>query len=227
MYPDMGYTLKQERRRYIPLLTSLLHFILTITFTPGVSLITQLSYLLVFCSRYLFLPLWSAYDRSEFHKFWNLTLKLFYIASSAYIVFIMMRVYARTREKEKAWKLGIGSLLGSAVAAPFIMLIMKSKAVWGFPEVRDSIHIISSSILTTAITARVDLLHPPRIHLHPPPTTPPPPNVRPNRPRLLLSQHTWLIPIFLRPQLAGTSSPRPRRRHNQCNIRISTNSALP
>jgi len=115
------------------------HSMLTTNFTLGVSLITQLSYLLVFCSRYLFLPLWSAYDRSEFHKIWNLTLKLFYIASSAYIVFIMMRVYARTREKEKAWKLGIGSLLGSAVAAPFIMLIMKSKAVWGFPEVREDI----------------------------------------------------------------------------------------
>lgn len=101
----------------------------------GVSLITQLLYLLVFCSRYLFLPLWSAYDRSEFHKLWNLTLKLFYIASSAYIVFLMMRVYARTREREKAWKLGIGSFVGSAVLAPVVMLLGKGRAVWGFPEV--------------------------------------------------------------------------------------------
>ncbi len=47
----------------------------------------------------------------------------------------MLRVYARTRERETAWKLGAFSLVGSAIAAPFVMMIFKSKALWGFQEV--------------------------------------------------------------------------------------------
>lgn len=37
----------------------------------------------------------------------------------------MMRVYARTRERERAWKLGAIALGGAMFAAPFVTLINK------------------------------------------------------------------------------------------------------
>jgi hypothetical protein len=91
-------------------------------------LITQALYCLVFVSRYL--------DVFQPNTPWNTTLKIFYILSSIYILFLMLRVYARTRERETAWKLGALCLVGSAIGAPFIMMIFKSKAVWGIQEVR-------------------------------------------------------------------------------------------
>jgi len=39
----------------------------------------------------------------------------------------MMRIYARTREREKAWKLGAACLVGSAVLAPIVMFIFRKK----------------------------------------------------------------------------------------------------
>jgi hypothetical protein len=45
--------------------------------------------------------------------FYIFTVKIFYIASSVYIVFLMTFAYARTREREKAWKFGIYCLGGS------------------------------------------------------------------------------------------------------------------
>ena len=42
---------------------------------------------------------------------------MFYIASSAYIVFLMVSVYARTREREKAWRFGMYCLGGAAAVA--------------------------------------------------------------------------------------------------------------
>jgi hypothetical protein len=94
--------------------------------TEGVSLITQALYCLVFISRYL--------DLFMFNTAWNTVLKVFYILSSLYILFLMLRVYARTREREKAWKLGAFSLIGSAIGAPFMMMIFKDKSVWGWME---------------------------------------------------------------------------------------------
>jgi hypothetical protein len=95
--------------------------------TEGVSLITQALYCLVFISRYLdlFMP----------NKPWNTVLKVFYILSSLYILFLMLRVYARTREREKAWKLGAFCLIGSAIGAPIFMMIFKDKDDWTFREV--------------------------------------------------------------------------------------------
>ncbi|PMD38388.1 hypothetical protein L207DRAFT_492191 [Hyaloscypha variabilis F] len=106
--------------------------------TEGVSLITQALYCLVFVSRYLdlFMP----------NTPWNTTLKIFYILSSIYILFLMLRVYARTRERETAWKLGAFSLVGSAIAAPFVMMIFKSKTIWGFTEVAWVFSIILESV---------------------------------------------------------------------------------
>ena len=47
----------------------------------------------------------------------------------------MLFVYARTREREKAWKLG-GLCLGiSAVGAPLVMLIFRHGFYGGFVEV--------------------------------------------------------------------------------------------
>lgn len=104
--------------------------------TSGVSLITQLWYLVVFCARYLPLPLLVEYpEASGFHKFWNFTLKLFYMISSAYIVFVMMRVFARTRERETAWKMGIATMTGSLALAPFVMMTFMKKIYWSFAQV--------------------------------------------------------------------------------------------
>ncbi|ESZ93118.1 hypothetical protein SBOR_6490 [Sclerotinia borealis F-4128] len=47
----------------------------------------------------------------------------------------MLRVYARTREREKAWKLGGLCFVGSAVLAPILMIIFERKFAWGFMEV--------------------------------------------------------------------------------------------
>jgi len=98
--------------------------------SEGVSLITQGLYTLVFIFRYLDLFMPGA-------SWWNYLFKIFYLLSSFYILFLMLRVYARTREREKAWKLGGVSFVGSAIAAPFIMMIFDDKRAWSFMEVYD------------------------------------------------------------------------------------------
>lgn len=86
----------------------------------GVSLLTQSLYTMVFCTRYLDL-FWVSPTAS----WWNFVLKIFYISSSFYIVWIMMRVFARTREREYAWKLASWSLAASVVSAPLVCLIFQ------------------------------------------------------------------------------------------------------
>ncbi|RFU27667.1 hypothetical protein B7463_g8672, partial [Scytalidium lignicola] len=106
--------------------------------TEGVSLITQALYALVFVTRYLdILPIYTK---------WNFVLKIFYILSSFYIIFLMLRVYARTREREKAWKLGSFCLVGSLIAATLVMLIFRSKHRWGFVELCWVFSIILESV---------------------------------------------------------------------------------
>lgn len=82
----------------------------------------------------------------------------------------MMRVYARTREREKAWKIGGWSLGGSLVTAPFIMMIFKEKNIWTFPEVSCFLYPPSAThfahkqvtvLLLHVIDPRVDLHHSP------------------------------------------------------------------
>jgi hypothetical protein len=80
--------------------------------SQGVSLITQALYALVFLTRYLDLFDMGIFD--TWGIFWNFCFKVFYIASSLYIIFLMTFVYARTREREKAWKFGM-YCLGAAV----------------------------------------------------------------------------------------------------------------
>ncbi|KAI1328884.1 ER lumen protein retaining receptor-domain-containing protein [Xylariaceae sp. FL0255] len=90
----------------------------------GVSMITQILYALVFCSRYT--------DLFTETSGWNYFFKLFYILSSIYIIAIMRWLYPRTREKEAAWKLGAAALGGSLLLSPFAMLIFESKDYWSF-----------------------------------------------------------------------------------------------
>jgi ER lumen protein retaining receptor len=59
------------------------------------------------------------------YSYWNFTLKNFYIWSSLYILILMLRIYPRTREREKAWRLALYCTAGSAVAAPIVTLIFK------------------------------------------------------------------------------------------------------
>ncbi|KAL2076220.1 hypothetical protein VTL71DRAFT_1163 [Oculimacula yallundae] len=105
--------------------------------TEGVSLITQALYCCVFVSRYL--------DIFQFNTAWNTILKIFYILSSLYILFLMLRVYARTREREKAWKLGAACLAGSAIGAPLMMMIFKKTTYWGLMEFMWTFSIILES----------------------------------------------------------------------------------
>ncbi|KAI7212797.1 dihydroxy-acid and 6-phosphogluconate dehydratase [Hortaea werneckii] len=107
----------------------------------GVSLLTQLLYILVFGTRYLDL-FWVPPPMS----WWNFVLKIFYITSSAYIVYLMMRRYARTREKEYGWKLATWTLGGSLVSAPFVTLLFEGWAGMRFSEILWTFSIILESV---------------------------------------------------------------------------------
>ncbi|KAK3725913.1 hypothetical protein LTR37_000061 [Vermiconidia calcicola] len=100
----------------------------------GVSLLTQLLYMVVFGTRYLDL-LWVP----PWYSWWNTCLKIFYIGSSAYIVWLMMRVYARTREKEYAWKLATYTFLGGLISAPVVL--------WTFSIILESVCILPQLLL--------------------------------------------------------------------------------
>lgn len=93
----------------------------------GVSLITQLLYALVFCTRYLDL----------FHTpiMWNFFFKTVYILTSFYILGIMQWVYPRTRERELSWKLGAIILGGTTALSPFVMMIFTKSDHWGILSV--------------------------------------------------------------------------------------------
>ena len=68
---------------------------------------------------------------------WNFFLKIFYILSSLYIIFLMMRVYGRTHERERAWKFGYACLGGSLLVAVPAMLALTPSYFWSLFEVRD------------------------------------------------------------------------------------------
>jgi ER lumen protein retaining receptor len=87
-----------------------------------VSLITQAFYAMIFCTRYLDI----FYTPPSF-SYWNFTLKIFYTVSSFYILYLMLLVYARTREREKAWKLGAWCLGGSLVTTTIILVVFPNR----------------------------------------------------------------------------------------------------
>lgn len=45
-------------------------------------------------------------------------------------MFLMLRVYARTREEEREWKITAIILGGSAVAAPILKMVFKWDSAW-------------------------------------------------------------------------------------------------
>ncbi|KAI9786017.1 MAG: hypothetical protein M1816_008169 [Peltula sp. TS41687] len=105
-------------------------------------------YILVFITRYLDLfwePPWASY--------WNFVLKNFYIWTSLYIIAIMWRWYPRTREKEKAWRLGaiclgVATVLGPAMSAIFERKHIKlTKVLWSFSIILESVCVLPQLLL--------------------------------------------------------------------------------
>jgi hypothetical protein len=115
----------------------------------GVSLITQILYAVVFCTRYLdIFNEWSG---------WNLTFKIFYIFSSFYILGVMQWVYPRSREREIAWKMGAGILTVSLALSPFTMMIFEKHWgfmtwMWVFSEILESVCVLPQLLLLRQTT---------------------------------------------------------------------------
>jgi hypothetical protein len=101
----------------------------TLLYGAGVSLLTQLLYAVVFVTRYLDLLNPETWSIRTYGKavIWNVSFKLFFITSALYTIFIMMKVFPRTRERERAWKLGTYSVIISIVLSPIAILIFERK----------------------------------------------------------------------------------------------------
>ncbi|PLB45665.1 hypothetical protein P170DRAFT_449314 [Aspergillus steynii IBT 23096] len=122
----------------------------------GVSLLTQILYAMVFVFRYL--------DLIRPHNWkepYLVFFKLFYIASSFYIIYIMMRVFPRTRERERAWKLALGSIAVALVLAPILNLIFYgeypanhvfTEICWNFSIVLESVCVLPQLLLLRQTT---------------------------------------------------------------------------
>lgn len=110
-------------------------------------------YAVVFITRYLDL-----FSTSPFDSIWNFILKNFYILSSLYIIFLMMKVYARTREREKAWRLGAYCLGGSVLLSPIATVIAQGKGfkfinmLWTFSIILESVCVIPQLLLLRQTT---------------------------------------------------------------------------
>ena len=111
-------------------------------------------YAVVFISRYLDL-FWT----SPADYIWNFVLKNFYIWSSLYIIYIMLRVFARTREREKAWKLGAYALGGSILLTPIVGLIFDrdrifrpTEFLWAFSLILESVCVLPQLLLLRQTT---------------------------------------------------------------------------
>lgn len=91
------------------------------------SLLTQLLYIIVFITRYV--DLFWTHPANSFIDGWNFCFKIWYIVSSFFIVFLMLKVFPRTREKEASWRLAAWSLLGCLVTTPLVNLIYHQLSV--------------------------------------------------------------------------------------------------
>ncbi|ERT02281.1 hypothetical protein HMPREF1624_00579 [Sporothrix schenckii ATCC 58251] len=123
----------------------------------GVSLITQILYAVVFCTRY-------ANILGETIP-WNVFFKVFYITTSFYIIVIMRWVYPRSRELELAWKMAAGIVVSALLLSPFGMLIFVKKISWGFfnwlwsfSEILESVAVLPQLLLLrqTSIPTVID-----------------------------------------------------------------------
>ncbi|KAJ5834721.1 ER lumen protein retaining receptor [Penicillium robsamsonii] len=126
----------------------------------GISLLTQLLYGVVFIFRYLDLLLPITYRVRTWHAIWNVFFKLFYITSSAYLITLMMKVYPRTRETERAWKLGLWSVAGSVVLAPISIWLFEKEVYilwileffWAFSIILESVCVLPQLLLLRQTT---------------------------------------------------------------------------
>jgi ER lumen protein retaining receptor len=120
----------------------------------GVSLLTQLLYVAVFVTRYLDL-FWVP----PTYSIWNFFLKNFYIWSSLYIIFAMTRLFARTREREKAWRLGGYSFGASLIAAPLVTMTFRgwkgshpTEMLWCFSIILESVCVLPQLLMLRETT---------------------------------------------------------------------------
>ncbi|KAF7551652.1 hypothetical protein G7046_g7658 [Stylonectria norvegica] len=115
----------------------------------GVSLITQILYATVFCTRYL--------DVFSEHSAWNFVFKIFYILTSFYILGVMQWLFPRSREREISWKLGAVVLGGSLALSPFIMMLFErywgfKVWMWVFSQILESVCVLPQLLLLRQTT---------------------------------------------------------------------------
>ncbi|GJP92283.1 hypothetical protein CBS63078_1886 [Aspergillus niger] len=121
----------------------------------GVSLLTQMLYALVFVTRYLDL-----FSKAGWKHFYLVFFKLFYIISSFYVIYLMMRVFPRTRERERAWKMAIISVALSLVLAPISIVIFYrgypdrwfTETCWTFSIILESVCVLPQLLLLRQTT---------------------------------------------------------------------------
>ncbi|KAB8232949.1 ER lumen protein retaining receptor-domain-containing protein [Aspergillus alliaceus] len=121
----------------------------------GVSLLTQVLYAMVFVTRYLDL-----FRLDGWRSFYLVFFKFFYILSSGYIIFLMMKMFPRTRERERAWKLALGSVAASLVLAPILTRIFNhpwpyhwfTEIWWAFSIVLESVCVLPQLLLLRQTT---------------------------------------------------------------------------
>ncbi|KAF7119228.1 hypothetical protein CNMCM5793_008976 [Aspergillus hiratsukae] len=124
----------------------------------GVSLLTQMLYAVVFVTRYLDL-----FRGSGWNSFYLVFFKFFYIFSSFYIIFLMMKVYPRTREREGAWKMAVGSVVVSLILAPIVTPIFAkdedyykrhwfTETMWSFSIILESVCVLPQLLLLRQTT---------------------------------------------------------------------------
>ncbi|CAL5870132.1 uncharacterized protein PFLUO_LOCUS4367 [Penicillium psychrofluorescens] len=126
----------------------------------GISLLTQILYALVFVTRYLDLFAPDLWGDSSWHVMWNVSFKIFYLLTSFYIVYLMMKVFPRTRERERAWKFGIWSVGGAVVLSPISILIFERgfpphwflELTWAFSIILESVCVLPQLILLRQTT---------------------------------------------------------------------------
>ncbi|KAF1809340.1 hypothetical protein P152DRAFT_441861 [Eremomyces bilateralis CBS 781.70] len=131
----------------------------------GVSLITQLLYLLVFCTRYLDIFWTPVNDGMLIYLF---VFKVAYIVSSAYIVFLMWSIFPRTREREKAWRFGAYGLGAALIGCVPVLIIFENigalsplEVLWVFSIILESLCILPQLLLLreTTVPTVIDSLY--------------------------------------------------------------------
>ncbi|KAL2843522.1 ER lumen protein retaining receptor-domain-containing protein [Aspergillus pseudoustus] len=120
----------------------------------GVSLLTQALYTLVFLTRYSDLL-----EEQGWRYGYNVAFKLFYIISSFYTLFLMMKVFPRTREKERAWKMALGSIAVSLILSPIVIPIFDKftklwflDLLWAFSIILESVCVLPQLLLLRQTT---------------------------------------------------------------------------